>query len=68
MWESLHIIGEVSSAFLQTQINGATSGDIASLKKYYESATDILRPYREIAKIQNSTWCGEHAQVIFFVL
>lgn len=60
--ESLHIIGEASSAFLQTQINGAKSADIAILKKYYESATDILRPYREIAKIQNSTWCGEYAQ------
>jgi len=62
MEESLHIIGEVSSSFLQIQINGKTNEDIQTLKKYYDLGNDLLRPYRELAKIQNSTWCGEYAQ------
>jgi len=57
--EAMNVIGEISAAFVE--YDGSITYKII-YEKYYNYAINILKPYREIAAIQNSTWCGEYAQ------
>merc|ERR1719187_1400932 len=61
MAESLHIIGEISSAFMGFDGSDPTES-LNVYKKYYMQALDLLSSYRDLAKIQNTSWCGAYAQ------